>query len=115
MKTPIELNDAITAFVAIAQEKINAHFAAHLRGLPPDVLSFDFKASPRYVRIVETRDEGSRNPSRSVHSFIDTQTGDVLKAASWKAPAKHARGNIFADDKGAFALTPRGGIRYLLP
>ena len=32
--------------------------------------------------------------SGSVHSFIDTN-GDVYKPASWQAPAKHVRGNIF--------------------
>jgi hypothetical protein len=26
--------------------------------------------------------------------------GDVLKAASWRAPAKHARGNIFDEYDG---------------
>ena len=29
--------------------------------------------------------------SRSVHCFIDKQTGDVYKSASWKAPAKGVR------------------------
>jgi hypothetical protein len=26
--------------------------------------------------------------------FIDLTNGDILKADGWKAPAKHARGNI---------------------
>lgn len=26
--------------------------------------------------------------------FVDLESGDVLKAASWKSPAKHARGNV---------------------
>jgi len=29
--------------------------------------------------------------SRSVHAFIDKQTGEVYKSASWKAPAKGVR------------------------
>ena len=29
--------------------------------------------------------------SRSVHAFIDKQTGQVYKSASWKAPAKGVR------------------------
>lgn len=33
-----------------------------------------------------------------VYCFVDRKTGDVLKAASWKAPAKHARGSIYAAD-----------------
>jgi hypothetical protein len=32
--------------------------------------------------------------SRSVHAFIDKQTGSVLKSASWKAPAKGERYNL---------------------
>jgi hypothetical protein len=28
------------------------------------------------------------NGSRSVHCFIDKQTGQIYKSASWKAPAK---------------------------
>lgn len=31
----------------------------------------------------------------SAYCFIDIATGDVLMAASWRAPAKHARGNIY--------------------
>ena len=32
--------------------------------------------------------------SRSVHAFIDKKTGDVYKAASFKAPAKGVRYNV---------------------
>ena len=32
--------------------------------------------------------------------FVDMETGNILKAASWKSPAKHARGNIFDKDGG---------------
>ena len=31
---------------------------------------------------------------RSVHCFIDKITGDVLKSASWNAPAKGVRFNL---------------------
>jgi len=44
----------------------------------------------------------------SVHSFIDLATGDVLKAASWKVPAKHARGNIFDAHTGLRGMGPYG-------
>ena len=40
----------------------------------------------------------SYSTGRSIYCFIDRTNGDVLKAATWKAPAKHARGNIFAND-----------------
>ena len=45
----------------------------------------------RYVRIMR---------DGSAHAFIDRTNGDVLKPASWKAPAKHSRGNIFLSDNG---------------
>lgn len=44
----------------------------------------------------------------SVRAFIDKENGDVLKAASWKAPAKGARGNVFAIDNGLTRVTPYG-------
>lgn len=33
--------------------------------------------------------------NRSVYCFVEKSTGNILKAAGWKAPAKGARGNIF--------------------
>lgn len=50
--------------------------------------------------------------SRSVHSFVDRISGDILKASSWTAPAKHARGNIFDADSGRSALSAYG-VKYL--
>jgi len=44
----------------------------------------------KYAKIIK-----SRGPSdRSVHHFVNMETGEILKAANWKSPAKHARGNI---------------------
>ena len=39
-----------------------------------------------------------RSGGGGVYCFVDRKTGDVLKAASWSAPAKHARGSIYAAD-----------------
>lgn len=51
-----------------------------------------------YVRIVML--EGD-NQHGSAFCFIDKENGDVLKAASWKAPAKNfARGNIYDENNG---------------
>jgi hypothetical protein len=47
----------------------------------------------KYARIVLTQ-----GPSRSAYGFIDLANGDLLKSDSWKKPAKHARGNIFASN-----------------
>lgn len=61
----------------------------------------------KFIRIVATR-----GGQRSVHCFIDRSNGDVLKAAGWKAPAKHARGNIY-DDKNGVGLMRWTGPAYL--
>jgi hypothetical protein len=45
----------------------------------------------RFVRIVMVPRGVS---GTSVHAFVDIANGDLLKAASWKAPAKGARGNL---------------------
>ena len=47
-----------------------------------------------------------------IHSFIDMMTGDVLKPASWKAPAKHPRGNIF-DEWNGLKYVNHFGPQYL--
>lgn len=38
--------------------------------------------------------------------------GDVFRPASWKAPAKHARGNIYALDGGLGCCGPYG-VEYM--
>lgn len=44
----------------------------------------------------------------SSYCFVDYETGDVLKCAGYKAPAKHARGNIFDEKNGLGSIGPYG-------
>lgn len=60
---------------------------------------FSYKTGKRYMKV---------NRGSSVHCFVDITNGDVLKAASWKAPAKHARGNIYDDAYGLKAMGEYG-------
>lgn len=94
---------ALSAFVALAQAKIDAGFAG-LASYHP-TLSIDPRGR-RYARIVRT--DGNKG-SRSVHCFVDRTNGNVLKAAGWKGPAKHARGNIFNADGGSSGVSQYGG------
>ena len=50
--------------------------------------------------------------SSSVFAFIDKTNGDILKPATWKAPAKHARGNLFDASSGLGGVGAYG-IAYL--
>jgi hypothetical protein len=79
--------------VKISHDDMKANFPT----LPLATFRADF--GTRYVKIV--RDD-------SAHAFIDRTNGDVLKPASWKAPAKHARGNIFNPDNGLSQMGPYG-------
>ena len=69
------------------------------------------EASPKYVRIVrqEQHRESAVITGRSVYCFVNRETGDVLKAAGWKGPAKGERGNLNSADMfaGCGAYGPR--------
>lgn len=65
---------------------------------------FSLEIGKRYIRVVCHMTE----QSSSVHCFVDIENGDVLKAAGWKRPAKHARGNIFDADNGLKNMGPFG-------
>lgn len=76
----------------------------------------EVKLGRRYAKIVKLDREwdSSNNPvvrpmNGSVHTFVDMTTGDILKAASWQAPAPNGvRGNIFAEDYGASVVNEHG-------
>ena len=55
-----------------------------------DCYKFEIETGRKYHKIVQT----DRSGSRSVHAFVDKKTGEVYKAASFKAPAKHVRFNL---------------------
>ena len=91
-----------------AQEVINKYYANRFDILTPSQL--EMSDGRRYIRIDSVMDGGQGQ--RSVYAFIDKMTGDVLRAAGYKGPAKHARGNLFDSLGGTEMLTPHG-IGYL--
>tara|TARA_R100001015_G_C4530383_1_gene96968 strand:- start:18 stop:374 length:357 start_codon:yes stop_codon:yes gene_type:complete len=56
----------------------------------------------KYIKVIMTVQPSNpnHNMQRSSWAFIDKTNGDVLKCASWKAPAKHARGNLMDEFDG---------------
>lgn len=92
--TPKDIKKAVEMFVKGAQKMIDDDYRKNYPRLkPPIVMS---KKGGRYYRITKKEQSGS---GHSAYAFIDAKEGptfgDVLKPASWKAPAKHARGNVF--------------------
>ena len=60
-----------------------------------NLMKFKVKTGKKYYKIVQMEFDTfqDRNEYRagSVHAFVDKQTGQVYKPASWQAPAKHVR------------------------
>lgn len=90
----------LKSFIEGAQSIITDYFEKNFPIL--DVPTLEHNNGRRYYRVERIDNQ------RSVHAFIDRTNGDVLKAASWKAPAKHARGNIFDENNGLSSMGPHG-------
>jgi len=71
-------------------------------------VKFETKVGKKYIKIIQV-DGG-------VHAFIDKNTGEVYKPASWKSPAKHVRYDlrIINQREKCFARADwAGGYLYL--
>lgn len=94
VNTSKDINKAVIMLVKGNQKKIDADFKKNYSNLKPPILKI--QKGKRYIKIIRVDQSGS---SKSVHAFVDAKEGptfgDILKPASWKAPAKHARGNVF--------------------
>ena len=87
-----------------------------------NLMKFEIREGKKYYKIVQVEYDTFQNRNEyrdsSVHSFVDKNTGDVYKPASWKAPAKHVRYS-FCDMKDfRMLLDPRqldwaGGYLYM--
>jgi len=94
-------------FLRGAQAAVDRDRNARFPTLPPLVLVPD-PPGRRFIRIVAQRGDEDRH----VWAFIDVTNGDVLKAESWRKPAKHARGNLF-DPTGGLGRVNAYGPAYL--
>ena len=92
--SPEDFKKALDSWLAGAQRIIDTYNAK--MGFK-DVEKLSITVGKAYYKIA----------SKSVHAFI-SKNGDVLKPASWKAPAKGARGNIFDEHNGLGRMGPYG-------
>lgn len=106
MNNDLKVNQNSPEFVrwfAGVEELVNGYMLKHFPALSPEARRMSFSEGPRYIRVMQ---------DNSAYAFIDRRNGDVLKPASFRAPAKHARGNLFAPDFGLPCAGPYG-IAYL--
>ena len=93
--------EQVQAFVDRCQAIIDRYMQERFPTLARETLSID--PGHRYYKIVKVA-----HGQRSVYAFIDSTNGDVLKPATWRAPAKHARGNLFDEKQGMGWMGPYG-------
>ena len=86
------------------------------------LMYFKIKTGKKYYKIVQMNFDTfqDRNEYRegSVHAFVDKQTGQVYKPASWQSPAKHVRFDLRIIKEREFLFNSNntgwaGGYLYL--
>ena len=91
---------ALARFIEVAQEKVTA------QDRDEKVL---MTVSTSYVRVFTERKDDAW--SRCAFCFVEVKTGNVLKAAGWKAPEKkNPRSNIYSPDHGASGISAYGAV-----
>ncbi len=94
------------------QHKFETAFASFYKGVQKvheDYMVRQFPTNPRQEwRIDIGKRYNKVVHGESVYCFVDRNNGDVLKADGWKAPAKHARGNIYDEANGLKFMGPYG-------
>ena len=101
---PFDMQVQLDKYVEMIQQKNNHYWKIQEFTFsdPPTVVPMYGK---KYARIIKVDD---LNGSRSVHTFVNMENGDILKGG-WNAPVKNGvRGNIFADDLGADRVNEHG-------
>ena len=103
-----------------AQEQLDA-----IENGTANLMKFKVYTGKRYYKIVQQEFETwekskyyGQYRDGSVHCFVDKETGDVYKPASWSAPAKHIRFTFQNVDHLKFLLNPdnvdwAGGYLYI--
>jgi len=94
---------ALATFVKGCQRIHSERMACQFPNSNPDEISYT--TGKRYARIVRSREGGA---GRLAHCFVDLTNGDVLLTASWMAPTRHARGNIFDEHNGLKSMGEYG-------
>lgn len=95
----------LSDFLVALNAWINAYETKHYPG--SDTSFIVAEPGRKYIKLVVTR-----FGSRSVYCFLD-RSGNIYKAANWKAPAKHIRGSIFDSNYSLGKTLGPYGAAYL--
>ena len=87
-----------------------------------NLYKWDYKVGKKFIKVFNLQYDTFQNRNEyragSVTAFIDKNTGEVYKPASWKAPAKHVRFDLRLIKDREFLLNPKnctwtGGHLYM--
>ena len=91
-----------------------------------NLYKFDYQVGKKYIKVFNLQYETANDyynrkagyRAGSVTAFIDKNTGEVYKPASWKAPAKHVRFDLRIIREREYLLNPKncdwaGGHLYM--
>ena len=111
---PTEVSKPYTSYYEEQLQKIEDGTA--------NLYKFDYKVGKKFIKVFNLQFDTfrGRNEYRagSVTAFIDKNTGEVYKPASWKAPAKHVRFDLRIIREREYLLNPKncdwaGGHLYM--
>ena len=95
--------DSLDSYRRMQMEQYSIYAAQRIEEIEngtANLYKYVIQKGRKYLKIVNQQfDDMGPNPTNqyrdgSVHAFIDRETGDVYKPASWNKPAKHVRYNL---------------------
>ena len=115
--TTTDFTTALSTFLARWQERMNEHYRLNLPNLTAPKM--EVMKGRKFARIIASENGGQSRRSMGFVALVEgylqgvpVRKGDILKSATWNAPAKHTRGTIFASDNGMSAVSVYG-VNYL--
>lgn len=111
------MNEYIDSLVAHINAVIKMHWTSD--NFPAPIVKAEY--GPKWAKIFKWEMRNNVLTQTSIYCFVALETftnkalgqvnmGDIMKAASTQAPAKHARGNVLTGD---LACCGQYGIAYL--
>lgn len=106
--TKEEIVSQVAVYVSRVQELVNAQYDPKYPHMTPHNITVSY--GKKYAKVITKATFGS---SVSVHTFVDLENGNIMKAASWSKPAAIPRGNIFNDNSDVGRTVSQYGAVYL--
>lgn len=118
MKTIETIQEAVEFYLELLTEKAQSQpYESYGQVMQPIKKVYGAQWGPKFVRIT-SRYENERG--ESAHAWVEIETGNVIKSASWKSPQKGKNGlavryNLFSQEsieKMIEKIDPFGGYLY---